>query len=96
MRIFLAKEKADKDISQRGEGGQRIFLAKEKTDVGQGTFLAKEEKMDKRYFSQKLKDGQGYFYPKRRLSRIKFKKVEVVILNFGHAIVPLQKLICQS
>ena len=59
MRIFLAKEKADKDISQRGEGGQRIFLAKEKTDVGQGTFLAKEEKMDKRYFSQKLKDGQG-------------------------------------
>ena len=60
MRIFLAKEKADKDIcSQRGEGGQGIFLAKEKTDVGQGTFLAKEEKMDKRYFSQKLKDGQG-------------------------------------
>ena len=51
MRIFLAKEKADKDIcSQRGEGGQGIFLAKEKTDVGQGKFQVEKDKADKGHF----------------------------------------------
>ena len=74
MRIFLAKEKADKDIcSQRGEGGQGIFLAKEKTDVGQGIFLVEKDKADKdissqrenrrrtRGISSQREHGQGYF-----------------------------------
>ena len=51
MTVFLAKEKADNDIcSQRGEGGEGIFLAKEKTDVGQGIFLVEKDKADKGRF----------------------------------------------